>query len=369
MSRWQRTRRTTAPLVVALLCLAMGVGAEEREGAERYRLRWVREGGAESCVSGAALERLLEQVLGARTAGRVESTVSLEGVAKPAAPPLRFAMHVIVRDPESGEVLGERELTSAQPKCAELTPALLLVLAMSVDPEADGLPASVAEELQRGREEDVDVWPVEPPLVTQAARAVEPRRERPVGSRKPALTPRSSSSEPAVFGALASASGILPELALGVALGARVPLRRDWSLSFAVFGWLPQMVALEASGFLEDEGIHLAAGQASVALCGPLLAQRLHLALCGGVGAGLRWVSALALSNKDNPTRAFFGPELGLEAQWRVNASWFIGAGAGAQARLRHDFFTYRDRFQQTHTWYEPPLASVRTWLAVGALL
>ncbi len=372
---WQRWRRTAAPLLVALLCLASRVGAEERAGAERYRLRWVREGGAESCVSGAALERLLEEVLGERAPGRVDQAVWLEGVAKLAAPPLRFAIRVIVRDPASGEVLGERELTSADPKCSELTPALLLVLAMSVDPEAgrDGLPASVTEELQRGREEDVDVWPVAPSgtpaHVAPPPRKVEPLREPRSPLPKAIVTPRSSSSDPAVFGALASSSGILPELAVGVVFGGRIPLRRDWSLSLGLFGWWPQIVALPDSPFLEADGIQLAAAQASVALCGPLLALRLELALCGGVGAGLRWVSALALTRKENPTRAFFGPELGLEAQWRVNASWFLGAGTTGQARLRHDTFTYRDRFNQTHDWYEPPFASLRAWLALGALL
>src|SRR4051812_7213110 len=169
-----------AVLCGAVLCSAAGAMAGEREEAKSYQLRWVREGGAETCVSGAALERLLEQVL----AGRVETGAApmlLEGVAKTAAEPLSYTMQVTVRDARTGDVLGERELTTADPKCSVLTPALLLVLAMSIDPTSakQGLPPAVTEELRRGREEDVDVWPAaetsgQPPIIAVPPPRVEP---------------------------------------------------------------------------------------------------------------------------------------------------------------------------------------------------
>ena len=396
-------------LLGALLCSTTGVRAEQREDAKRYQLRWVREGGAESCVSGAALERLLQQVLGAK-ATATGGAVVLDGVASAAAEPLRYTMRLTVRDAGTGEVMGERELSTAEPKCSALTPALLLVLAMSVDPDAGkaGLPAAVSEELRRGREEDVDVWPATDKAGTPLAGAPDaPRAQRtspgPLSSRRPesdaarngvSATARSAASAPArsgasmddgdrardheqgfvrddprVFGALALSLGVFPSLASGAELGARVPLRRGWALSFSVLGWFPQIVQLPASPYLQDDGVQLAAGQLGAALCRPLLGTRVQLGVCGGLGAGVRWVSALALGSRDNPTRPFYGPTLGVDATYRVASSWFLSGGVTAQAFVPRDRFTYVDHLGQVRPWFEPSLFSGRAWLGVGAFL
>ena len=66
---FERPQRAALAMSAALLALASfspaAVRAEEPIAGDRYRLRWEREGGAETCVSGAVLSRLLEQVLGA----------------------------------------------------------------------------------------------------------------------------------------------------------------------------------------------------------------------------------------------------------------------------------------------------------------
>jgi hypothetical protein len=379
-------------LLGALLCSHSGVGAEEREESKRYQLRWVREGGAESCVSGAALERLLEQVLEVN-AVKPGRAVRIEGVATTAAEPLRYSIHLSVRDAATGEVMGERELSTGEPKCSALTPALLLVLAMSVDPDAGktGLPPAVNEELRRGREEDVDVWPTPgarsvsratpAALPTEQARplALEQmpasRAATPGDARHALERSRAHESEdvtpddPRVFGALALSLGAFPSLASGAELGARVALRRGWALSFSVLGWFPQLVELPPSPYLEDEGVQLAAGQVGAALCRPLLGARLQLGVCGGIGAGLRWVSALALGSRNNPTRPFYGPTLGVDTTFRAAGSWFLTGGVTAQAFVPRDKFTYVDHFGQARTWFEPALLSGRAWLGVGAFL
>jgi hypothetical protein len=321
-------------------------------------------------VSGAVLSRLLEQVLGGHPSKAGASPLLLEGRARPAAAPLRFSVRVTVRDARTDQLFGERELTTADAQCSALTPALLLVLAMSVDPDAgrDGLPAAVESELQRGDQERVPaaavpvVVPPTPP-VTAPSPAVEPAR--------PTAVPHASldANEPRIFGALAVSSEIMPSLALGAGFGARLPLRRQWSLSFALFGWNPQTIALPNSAFLEDDGVQLAAGQVAASLCRPLLGERLQLGACAGLGAGLRWVWARALTNEDNPTRAFFGPELGLESSWRFAPGWFVSAGATSQVQLRWDRFTYRDHRDEPHSWFEPGRVVSRFWLSLGASL
>jgi len=385
-SRWGASA-VQAALLGALLGSASGVRAQPEEGAKPYRLRWVREGGAESCVSGAALDRLLQETLGARAEAREAAPVRLEGVAKVASEPVRFAMRVTVRDEKTDEVLGERELTTAEPKCSALTPALLLVLAMSVDPDAgrDGLPAAVTEELRRQRDEDVDVWPAasETPSkvapathhepASSASRAAAAHVSRGSDHRHHAeLSPVGDARAPdgpRVFGALTLSVGVFPALASGAELGGRVPLRRGWSLAFSVLGWLPQVVALPASPYLQDDGVQIASGQIGAALCQPLFGVRLQLGACGGIMGGLRWMSALALGSRDNPTRPYYGPTLGLDGTFRVAPSWFAAAGVTAQAVLPRDRFTYRDHQGESKVWFEPSLLSGRAWLGVGAFL
>lgn len=385
-------------LLGVLLCSTTGAGAEQGK-AKRYQLRWVREGGAESCVSGAALERLLEQVLeaSATSPGR---PVLLEGVATPAPEPLRYSIHLSVRDAATGEMMGERELSTGEPRCSALTPALLLVLAMSVDPDAGkaGLPPAVSEELRRDREEDVDVWPAagragtSPSVASNAPARESTLRLSPTNAmaavdpagpgaraREVERAPESDGSareldgpardEARIFGALALSLGVFPALATGAELGARVPLRRGWALSFSVLGWFPQIVALPNSPYLQDDGVQLATGQLGAALCRPLFGTRLQWGLCGGVGAGLRWVSALALSSRDNPTRPFYGPTLGVDGTFRIASSWFVSGGITAQAFVPRYTFTYVDHSGQPRPWFEPSLLSGRAWLGVGALL
>lgn len=358
----------------AWLGLAMTVAsaprAVEREQAKRYQLRWVREGGAESCISGAALEGLLDRVLDGRPPSSERASV-LEGVAAAVPPPLRYALRVVVRDPESGEVVGERTLTTADERCSVLTEPLLLVLAMSVDPELgrDGLPSSVTEALQRAPEAsgDVALAPAAPHDVA-AAPPPAPSAKSEASRREPFLdTPRPP--EPQVFGAVEVAAGILPRPAAGAVLGGSIPLRRGWSLSLAVHGYFPQMVSLEPSPYLLDSGIQLAAGQLSVALCRPLLGDRLKLVACGGLATGLRWVDAHALGTRLNPLQPFFGPALGVQSIFRAQSSWFVAAGVSAQLALGQGRLTYQDHLRQAHVWYDPPLTSARAWVGLGALL
>lgn len=350
---------------------AVEAGAQASENVESYRLHWVREGGAESCASGAALSRLLEQVLG-QHAPSSRPALRLEGVAKTATPPLRYSVRVTVRDASSNEVVGERELTTADAQCAALTPAVLLVLAMSVDPNAaaDGLPRSVSEELLRSREEDVDVWPA------ATGNAVETTSPRAPVVPAPQAAPRAPPPKPSVglaplpvFGAVAGSTAILPSPAIGGGLGAHLPLRRGWLLSLMVLGWYPQTVTLPESAFLEDGGVQLAAGQLSASLCRRLWGDRLELSGCGGFGAGLRWVRAETLPNEDNPTRRFFGPELALELSFRASSSWFLASGIVGQAQLVRERFVYRNHLGKPVPWFDPSWISTRVWLSVGVFL
>jgi len=368
--------RVSGALLVSSSFVSAVAGAEQRLAQESYGLRWVREGGAESCASGAALGRMLEQLLGEGPKTDAPALL-LEGLVQAAPPPMRYSVRVTVRNTDSGEVVGERELSTADPECSALTPAVLLVLAMSVDPNVGrvGLPRAVAEERERSRDEKTNV--ASPELRSPAGASakslpqrtpdITPGRSAEHGQRPSVV---SSSAEPLpFFAAVATSTAILPSIAVGGAVGTRLPLRRGWLLALTVFGWNPQTAFLPESPFLEDGGVTIAAGQLSAALCRSLWGQRLELSACGGFGAGVRWVKAEALPNEDNPMGAFFGPELVLEASFRPDSAWFVAADAGAQGQLRRDHFVYRNHVGQLVPWFEPSPFSGRAWLSIGVLL
>jgi hypothetical protein len=241
----------------------------------------------------------------------------------------------------------------------------LLVLAMSVDPEVgrDGLPASVTEALEHEPHEAPAVAPTVHARAQHVPRLSSPPRMGAPAGAEP------SPAEPRLFGAVGAVAGIMPKITGAAELGGRIPLRRGWSISLSVLGLVPQLVALPPSPYLLDDGIQLAAGQVNAALCRPLFGDRLELALCGGLAAGLRWVSARALGIQQNPAHPFYGPALSIESTLRAAPAWYVQGGITAQAGLGRERFTYLDHSQNQHVWYDPPLLSGRFSLGVGAFL
>ncbi|HWA76502.1 MAG TPA: hypothetical protein VG937_29405 [Polyangiaceae bacterium] len=351
--------------------------------AEPYRLSWVRERGAESCISGAALARLLEQVVG-RGASPVGRATVVEGRIAPAEAPLRWRVNVRVSDAE-GELLGERELTNAELPCSALTSPVLLILAMSIDPNAarDGLPAAVVEELRRDQAEDVDVWPANerreapatlaeraaeaptaPVEVAPLAREVTPIRADPESAERSRAAPSVE-----VLAGLSLSVALLPEPSPGVALGARVLLSPNWSLLLSGLAWLPREVAIEGPR-AEADGVSFGATHLSSALCRNLLvASVLRVAACGGGLVGFRWVSASALGQEDNPTRAYYSPLLGVELELRAGERWFLHGGGTAMMSWPRDRFTYRDHAGEVRPLFEPRLVSGYSLVGFGARL
>jgi hypothetical protein len=356
---------------------APGVTGTET-GTERYELRWVRGGGAESCVSGAALARLLPQILASEANPRASEPVLLDGIAEPAAAPLRYRVRISVRDVKTNELLGERELTSAEEKCSALTPAVLLVLAMSVDPNSarDGLPAAVANELERDRDEDVDVYPKVAATEqgttgsSVVAAVPAPLRSSTAPARADSAPPASLSvraRRPALRAALAASAQVQPELSPGVFVGGRVPWSRNWAASISLLGWLPRSVAVADSPYLLDDSVDFHAVQLALGVCRRLLdTNALELDGCGGGGFGVRWLAATALANKGNPYRAFFGPELGASGSWRLGSGWSVDAGIQATLSIRDDSFDYTDHFANQHRLFAPSRVSGFAYLGMG---
>jgi hypothetical protein len=90
---------------------------------------------------------------------------------------------------------------------------------------------------------------------------------------------------------------------------------------------------------------------------------------CAGATAGVRWLSARALANQDNPYRGYFGPELGLGFGYELGAGWSVDAGVNGAVSLRQDHFTYEDHASNEHTLFDPGLFFGRATLSLGRAL
>lgn len=128
-------------------------------------LSWTRLSGAERCPTVVEVGRAVEAILGrtvlvaSQHADRiVEASVAL-------GPEGRFVATIQVASPE-GEVLGRREITSADPTCADLGETAGLAIALMIDPDAELGPAL---------EPDPEPQP-EPPPSSEVVPPVAPTR-------------------------------------------------------------------------------------------------------------------------------------------------------------------------------------------------
>jgi hypothetical protein len=359
-------------LAARLLLLILLCGRVSVAGAG-YRLSWVREPGAESCVSGATLTRLLDKLMD-DSAATSQSPVLVEGSIAPAPPPLRWQVTMRISD-ANGALIGERELSSGAPRCSALTPPLLLIVAMSIDPEAapSGLPAGVVAELERAHAEDVDgasaaKAPGAIGLATPAAARASgaaPSRASPSSAPTPRRAPeRRRARAWRLLAAGTLSADVLPRVSPGVALGVEWLVVPAWSASLGLLAW-PARDAVGSSGSVFDGRVSFAAAQAVLEGCHEIEAgSKFSLGLCLGGAFGERWVSDSTLGDAGHPSRAYFGALLGVHADVRVARRCFVRAGVTSLASLRRDRFTYFDSAGDMRELYVP--STVSGWALVG---
>ncbi|HMJ15181.1 MAG TPA: hypothetical protein VK524_27390, partial [Polyangiaceae bacterium] len=136
-----RFQRSALAAVLGLLCsLAEPSGASAQDPAKvpgkRFALNWVRLAGAETCIAPADLARSVEARLQRSVFGALSSSeVTIEGHVGPTRGE-RFRVLLSMTD-ERGRVSGSREFLSEPGHCSELDAALVLTLALLIDPNAD----------------------------------------------------------------------------------------------------------------------------------------------------------------------------------------------------------------------------------------
>jgi hypothetical protein len=335
------------------------------QAVDAYSLQWVREDGAESCVSPAALGAMLEEVLGDSRKVAPGKQRRLEGTVAPAGTALGFQATIRVLDAQ-GELIGERQLATPHAKCSTLTQPVLLVLTMSIDPEAALKPLPVEVEAEPLKE-PAPAAPVRTPLPPEVARRppeAGPQRPAARGEQPvpPAEKPEAGWS---VLAGVSAALGLAPDPRPGMGLDGRLRLVRAWSASLSALAWLPSTVPVAGPRALAD-GVDFSAMQLALSTCFDFLGKgRVRAGSCAGGVLGFRRVSAGALQERNDPWQSYFGPQLSLESGYFSDSSWFVRAGLGAMASLRKDRFYYLDHEGRSQLLYET--GTLAGWGLLGA--
>jgi hypothetical protein len=284
-----------------------------------------------------------------------------------------FAVRVRVLD-TSGAVVGERELRSGSQPCEALTPSLLLVLAMSVDPQTSGLPAAVIDQLQ----------PDAPDTNSAAASGSQTERQR---ESRPAPKPALRRVEPAPGQRqLASSApldteglrilwltllslGLQPGVSPGIGAAGEAGKAQGWSGWLTATAFLPSAVQVEGPRVLADN-VSFNTAHATLSGCRHLGGTgALYGTACAGALAGVRWASASALETRSAAPRAYYGPVLTLKATYFSRARWLLEAGAAATASLVRDRFVYVEHTGGERLLYEPARFSGWAYVGFGGLL
>jgi hypothetical protein len=240
---------------IFVLACCVWLATAQRASADteqRHVLRWTRAPGAETCIDAPALSAAVDARLGRSVfATTSEQAISIEGHVRP----IENGWHVAfsVRAPD-GSLLGQRELEQATSDCRALDNALVLVVALIVDPDA-----AMSE----------------PPAPPPPVKPVPPPEPEPVTPPPPPPAP----ATPWRLGASLSLLGaelLLPGASIGGALGVRIDPPT-----------LPAFV-LRGTLWREDEKVDGARGgrfrliTAGVAMCPSVW----RLLVCGGAELG-----------------------------------------------------------------------------------
>lgn len=355
---------------------------ETTKEAVPYSLHWSREAGAESCIGFDALARYLAQAIGypSVTDENVitdEHAIMLEGRAQRAKAPSQFQVHLRVLDAH-GELIGERVLSTQKPHCSALNSALLLVLAMSVNPNVatDRIPPEIANELNaegQGEREQHREHPRENFGETAGADPPMPLASPWLGTVK--LTKLTFLGRPIprrhwlVFVGPAVAVNVVPRPTLGLVAGVRreLPLALSASLGAAV--WIPRGAQNESPWSIPG-GIDVGAMQLRGELCREVMERpTVALQACVGGHWGARWFSADGLEKQDLSTRQFYGPSLGMTGAVPLSSRMSVRGAVHLAAQFPRDRFTYLVPTGTKYPLYRPSLFAGDAFLGVEVTL
>jgi hypothetical protein len=286
--------------------------AFDAHAVEPARLEWVRLEGAGSCIDRAELEARVKHRLGTEPFDPRASR-SVEGVVRRTGKVWRAQIAVRARANEANPPL--RELESAAADCTSLSNAVVLAVALAVDPAA-AFSAAAAKA------------PPPPPTV-EAPTSPPPTAppEAPLAATEAALAGR---ADLVLVGQL----GLLPQASFGIGLGVATALTPRFELGLRARAF-PEV---EVSG---DPSYAIGLAALTLDLCAlarPALA--VELRPCVGPALGLLHATVLAGDRAQPGQRWWLAAELGLEAAFALAPTLTFELGASAAIPVTRYRFT-----------------------------
>jgi hypothetical protein len=295
--------RAAVPGIIWACCYTFDAHA-----AEPVRLDWVRLEGAASCIDAAELEARVTRRLGTDPFDSRASR-SIEGIARRTGQVWRAQIAVRAHRNDANPPL--RELESAAADCASLSNAVVLAVALAVDPAAAFSDAAVKAPL--------------PPRPVEAPKA-------------PPAAPASTGSEASPVAradlAIEGQVGLLPQASLGVGLGVAATLTRSFDLGLRARAF-PEV---EVSG---DPSYAVGLTSLTLELCGlARSANAVELRACAGPSLGVLHASVLEGDRAQPGQRASLSAELGLDAAFALTNTLAFVLGVRAMVPVTRYRFT-----------------------------
>lgn len=278
----------------------------EARAAEPARLQWVRLEGAGSCIDAAELEARVQRRLGTDPFD-ARATRSIEGVARRTGAVWRAQIAVRARPDDANPPL--RELESAANDCESLSNAVVLAVALAVDPAAAFSDAG-----------EKAAPPPRPAEVPKASALTTTASEAALAARADL--------------ALASQIGLLPQASLGISLGVARGLTRTFELALRARAF-PEV---DVSG---DPSYAVGLAALTLELCATERpTESVELRACGGPSVGLLHASVLAGDRTQPGQRASLTADLGLDATFAMTRTLAFELGARAVLPVTRYRFT-----------------------------
>jgi hypothetical protein len=308
----------------------------EPPGTDAVRLAWHRGAGAEICPGEAELGRRVAARIGrdpfADDARRtIEARVERSGE--------QWRAEIRLFDENARPIAAREPLESTAAGCAALAEAVVLAVALTIDPDAA---------LGAGAAAGAGASPAAPEPAPEQPAQTKPEPERPPAStppRCPACPPQQPRKPPtparASLRAIA-AMGILPATAPGVSVAAEIEPVVPWSLGLAMI-YLPEVDS--------DDG-DLAFGLTAVEpfVCAGLIRSvTSSLSACAGGQLGSMHALSRGLRPIEPGDNFWFAPTVGPRARVTVAHPAELEIGAAAVVPLTTHEFVVRGRPGSAH--------------------
>jgi hypothetical protein len=268
----------------------------------------VRLEGAGSCIDAAELEARVKRRLGSDPFD-ARASRSIEGVARRTGEIWRAQIAVRAHPDDTNPPL--RELESSASDCESLSSAVVLAVALAVDPAA---------------------------AFSDPAVKTAPSSAPAEAPRTPAKEPATTASEVALAGraelTLAGQMGLLPRASLGVGLGVATALSRRFDLGVRARAF-PEV---EVKG---DPSYAVGLAALTLELCGHARpTASVELRACGGPALGVLHAAVLAGARTQPGERASLAAELGLDTTFALTRTLALQLGVRAAVPVTRYRFT-----------------------------